>query len=236
MSHSALVDGMLADIAAAADVRRQYSTGEAAAARHDLRRWQAARLAKTHADLLASPRYAKAASFFLTDLYGPDGNISRYEQAERVMPIAIRVLPQAGLEILADAWKLDALTETLDAAMMDALGGGVHTLTAEGYAAAYRRVGRGAERARQIDLIGVLAYALQRLAANRYAATALALMRGPARVAGVGDLQDFLARGLAALQCLGDVASFVETVTTRERSLMTSLLAGDSVLLGLSPG
>lgn len=31
----------------------------------------AARLARTHADLLASPASAEAASFFLADLYGP---------------------------------------------------------------------------------------------------------------------------------------------------------------------
>ncbi len=35
-----------------------------------LQRWQSARLARTYADLLASPRYRPAAAFFLDELYG----------------------------------------------------------------------------------------------------------------------------------------------------------------------
>ena len=44
---------------------------QAAAKREALRVWQAARLARTHDDLLQSPRYKNTASFFLTDIYGP---------------------------------------------------------------------------------------------------------------------------------------------------------------------
>ena len=42
------------------------------AARQRLRAWQAVRLARTHADLLASPRMGLAATFFLTDIYGSE--------------------------------------------------------------------------------------------------------------------------------------------------------------------
>ena len=43
---------------------------ELEATRQRLRAWQAVRLARTHADLLASPSMGPAATFFLTDLYG----------------------------------------------------------------------------------------------------------------------------------------------------------------------
>ena len=51
-----------------------------------LREWQAARLARTHADLLASPRFGQAAEFFLSDLYGPKDFSSRDEEVERILP------------------------------------------------------------------------------------------------------------------------------------------------------
>jgi toxin YoeB len=46
-----------------------------------LRRWQSARLAHTHADLLHSPRYQPAADFFLNELYG-DRDFRQREQDE----------------------------------------------------------------------------------------------------------------------------------------------------------
>jgi hypothetical protein len=226
---------MLEDLACAASLRHRFSSGTAARARQDLRQWQAARLARTHADLLADPRYASAVAFFLTDLYGPDSNATRYEEAESVMPVAVRLLPHAGLETLADAWKLDAICESLDAAMIDALGGRNRPLTSARYAAAYQRVGRAADRAAQIDLICDLARALERLAARRATTMILSMMREPARLAGFTDLQGFLERGLHALQIMGPTAQFIDTVVARERILMQALLAGDPALLEWSP-
>jgi hypothetical protein len=237
MAHDEVVSGMLADLAAAAATRRAHMAAPAAAAaRLGLRQWQAARLARTHADLLASPRYGKAAAFFLTDLYGPDATAMPYAEAERAMPLTIRLLPRAGLETLADAWKLDALSESLDAAVIDALGGAASGLTDLRYAAAYRDVGRAAEREAQITLIEALAEALQRFARKRYASTALSLMREPARLAGFGDLQAFLTRGLEALLQAGDVAPFIAVVVQRERTLKDALLRGDAGALGWRPG
>ena len=64
-------------LAAAADAQRGCR-------RQRLREWQAARLAKTHADLLSSSRYARAASFFLSDLYGEKDFSERDAEVERI--------------------------------------------------------------------------------------------------------------------------------------------------------
>ncbi|HNJ51512.1 MAG TPA: hypothetical protein PK827_12850, partial [Accumulibacter sp.] len=56
-----------------------------------LRAWQAARLARTHTDLLSSRRYAQAAQFFLSDLYGPKDFSSRDEEVERILPLLIKM-------------------------------------------------------------------------------------------------------------------------------------------------
>jgi hypothetical protein len=99
---------------------RQQANDAPAAARHRLlvREWQAGRLARTHADLLASARFGRAAQFFLSDLYGPKDFSSRDEEVERILPLLIKMLPASALCALALAVELDALSEELDSAMV----------------------------------------------------------------------------------------------------------------------
>ncbi len=95
--------------------------------RQALRAFQAARLARTHADLLASTRYQAAAEFFLSDLYGPKDLGARDAEIERVLPLITNALPTAGLRALQAAAELDALSEQLDATMVTALDGKLDT-------------------------------------------------------------------------------------------------------------
>ena len=63
------------------------------------------------------------------------------------------------------------------------------------YAAAWRTVGRPADRERQIELMMAVGSALDRYTRNPLLRTSLRLMRGPAAAAGLGALQGFLERG-----------------------------------------
>ncbi len=202
------------------------------AARQRLRAWQAVRLARTHADLLASPRMGLAATFFLTDIYGSE-DLSRLDaDVRRVVPAMKRVLPTAGLETVAKAIELEALSEEFDVAMAEALGSKATALDAASYAAAYRRVDRRADRERQIDLIEDLGESLDRLVHHRLIGTLLWTWRKPAQLAGLGGLQDFLERGYKAFARMGDAAEFLGLVIGRERKLLEALFAGDDSLLG----
>jgi hypothetical protein len=193
---------------------------DAAAKREALRVWQAARLARTHAGLLASPRYGKTASFFLTDIYGPK-DLSRHEQAvRRILPLMIRVLPAAGLETVADAFELNALSEALDAAMLVALGSKAFNMTDADYSEAYRKVGRRASRERQIELILHLGQSLDRLTRKPLIGTTLTMMRGPAAAAGLGDLQDFLERGYTVFRRMNGAQEFLDAIVSREKALL----------------
>jgi hypothetical protein len=193
---------------------------DAAAKREALRVWQAARLARTHAGLLASPRYGKTASFFLTDIYGPK-DLSRHEQAvRRILPLMIRVLPAAGLETVADAFELNALSEALDAAMLVALGSKAFNMTDADYSEAYRKVGRRAGRERQIELILHLGQSLDRLTRKPLIGTTLTMMRGPAAAAGLGDLQDFLERGYTVFRRMNGAQEFLDAIVSREKALL----------------
>lgn len=203
----------------------------AARGRQLLRAWQARSLARRHADLLASPRFGSTASFFLTDIYGPK-ELSRHEAGvRRVVPIMKKVLPVAGLETVADAVELNTLSETLDAAMVEALGPQVEALDQASYGRSYREVGRRPDRERQIDLIKHLGQSLDRLTQQPFVGKALSLMRKPAILAGLGELQDFLERGYAAFLEMAGADEFLNTVISRERAVLQALFAGDDSLI-----
>ncbi len=202
------------------------------AARQRLRAWQAVRLARTHADLLGSPRMGLAAAFFLTDIYGSEDLTRLDADVRRVVPAMKRLLPAAGLETVAKAIELEALSEEFDVAMAETLGPKATALDAATYAAAYRKVDRRADRERQIDLIEDLGGSLDRLVHHRLIGTMLWTWRKPAQLAGLGGLQDFLERGYRAFAKMGDATEFLDLVLGRERKLLKGLFAGDDSLLG----
>ena len=197
-----------------------------------LRAWQAGRLARTHRDLLESRRFHAAAKFFLTDLYGPR-DISRHvEEVRRIVPLMTSVLPDSGLATVAHAMELNALSESLDGAMVEKLGERTAEITEALYSEAYRAVGRAGDRERQIDLIALLGQALDRLTHIRFIGLTLKVMRKPAELAGLGELQAFLERGYAAFgEMRGGADEFVSIVVARERAISGALFAGDDEAL-----
>ncbi len=208
----------------------------AAEARKALRVWQSARLARTHARFLASAEYADAAKFFLNEIYGPAELADRDAILRRVAPIMAKTLPVSGLEAIADAIELDALSESLDAGMAAALGAEIADMDPRAYGRAYRAVGRQEDRARQIDLIDHLGASLERLTRQRFIGAALAAMRKPAGIAGFGDLQGFLERGYEAFRRMKSVAPFLGVVVAREKAVSEALFSGDdSCLEGEAP-
>ena len=213
-------------LAEARDLRLAAAADPVRGQRRDrLRAWQAARLAKTHADLLASPQFSIAATFFLSDLYGPKDFSERDTEMEKVLPIMTTMLPVSGLRTLLLAVEVDALSERFDAEMVAVLGKRLDQdgLALDDYAAAYRQVGDRDGRELQICLIGETGEALDALAHKTFAGAALKLMHGPAQLAGLGELHAFLERGFNAFRSLRRADEFLETIVQRERELMVSL-------------
>ena len=197
-----------------------------------LRAWQAARLARTHEDLLESRRFHDAAEFFLTDLYGPKDLSRHIEEVRRIVPLMTSVLPDSGLATVAHAMELNALSESLDGAMVEALGERTADITAGAYAEAYRAIDRAQDRERQIDLIALLGEALDKLTHLRFIGMTLKVMRKPARLAGLGELQAFLERGYSAFGAMrGGAGEFVSIIVAREHAIARALFAGDDEAL-----
>lgn len=204
---------------------------KAAQHRQTLRTWQAARLARTHADLLASPRFGRAAAFFLTDVYSDKDVSGRDEQVKQAVPAMSKFLSVSALETVADVIELDALSEDFDAAMVVALGAHIAAIDAAAYGRAYRTVDRRQDRERQIFLIEHLGQSLNRLANLRFAGPALVLLRKPAQIAGFGDLLAFLERGYDSVHAMGSVEEFLTLVVSREKRILEAVFAGDDSVL-----
>lgn len=195
-----------------------------------LRTWQAARLARTHQALLDDPHYRPAAEFFLSDLYGLKDTTARDAAVEHIYPVMVKMLPERALHSVGVALELDALTEQLDDQLIESLGkvaGGSAEITDAVYAEAYRRCDNYAERRHQIALIAEVGDHLCDVVAKPLIGRVLRTMRMPARLAGFGELQDFLERGFSAFSHIPDPHRFVRLVEEREIRVLDRIYAGD---------
>jgi len=189
-----------------------------------LKTFQSQRLAVTHADLLAAADSHDAAVFFFEELYGAHDLSQRDADLERIIPTMQRLLPVNALQAITEAIVLDALSERLDTQMALQLG----TRFGEAdYIAAYRSVTAEAERARQLELVQALGMSLCELVRIPFLSTTLTVMRAPARLAGLGDLQQFLERGFNAFKRMRRAERFVNTIVERERLAMERIYAGN---------
>lgn len=193
---------------------------------HELKAWQAQRLAATYADLAAQPRYTAATAFFLDDLYGPKDFSVRDEEMLRILPTMARMLPASAVETATLAIELEALSEDLDHRLAAALPRG--EITEATYAKAYRESATRDERQRQIELIDAAGRRLDALVAKPFVGGTLKLMRQPARLAGLGDLQDFLERGYEAFRRMKGADDFLALLRRREEAILQRLTSGAS--------
>ena len=204
------------------------SDPQGSAKRRLLREWQQERLSRTYRDLLDSSRYGPAAEFFLSDLYGLKDTSARDGAVERLYPTMAKLLPEAGLRSIGFALELDALSEELDAQLLDALEDQLalcdRILEAD-YCEAYRRCDNYALRKHQIELFGGVGGTLAQAVEKPLVYSLLRGMRRPARLAGFGELQDFLERGFRAFRHMEDPSGFLDTIERRETQVLDRIYA-----------
>lgn len=193
------------------------------AARIALKRYQSARLADTHFRLLAVPDTCAAAEFFLEELYGAHDMSQRDIDLGRIIPTMQRMLGYAPLHAITEAIVLDALSERLDTAMARRLGTDFDEAQ---YIEAYRQTAR-TDREDQLALVQGLGQALCELVRVPLLSATLAIMRGPARMAGLGQLQQFLERGFSTFKKMRDARRFVDDIVSSERRVMEKIYAHD---------
>lgn len=201
--------------------------------------WQARRLRHTYRDLLEISRYRKAVEFFLTDLYGDKDFSARDEGVERVYPIMSRVMPGAALMTISIGIELHAISQELDLDMVAVLWGEMDagdSIDAAAYAEAYRRCGNFEARRRQVSIVREVGESLDSIVFKPFIYNAVKLGRGPARMAGLMELHDFIERGFVAFRAMKGSEEFIDTIISRENAIMESILAGESVADWAPPG
>lgn len=189
--------------------------------------FQHRRFAQSYADLLGDSRYARAATFFLEDLYGPADFSERDTQFVRIVPALVRMFPREIVGTVADLAALHALSERLDSATARALA--ASAVDARRYAEAWRAVGEPEAREQQIALMLAVGTALDKYTRNPLLRNSLRLMRSPAKAAGLGALQHFLETGFDTFRAMRGAEEFLRTIAQRERELAARLFSGGEV-------
>jgi hypothetical protein len=201
-----------------------------------IKQYQQRRFEMTYADLLAHPRYAGAANFFLSELYGPTDFTQRDAQFARVVPALVNLFPAEVVATVESLAALHALSERFDSAMARTIGSG--TLDAMRYVQAWQRCGDAPGRELQISLLERVGGSLDALTRNPFLHHSLRLMRGPARAAGLSALQSFLEAGFDTFRGMRGSKEFLGLIGSRERSLASTLFSiepSQSAQLGQLP-
>lgn len=196
-----------------------------------LRAWQSQRLERTYADLLTDERYRPACEFFLSDIYAPRDFSQRDQDAEQLYALLAPRLPAPALALLADAIRVNHLTQSLDQKLLHVLVkdlGFSDRLDEQTYAQAYRLCDNYAERQVQIELLGDILRKVGKAARNPLVGVASRLARVPAQRAGWAEMYDFLARGYGALRKMRKTDRFIAIIQTRETQILARIYAGDT--------
>jgi hypothetical protein len=188
--------------------------------------FQARRLDATYRDLALDPRYRDAIAFFRSDLYGPGDFSRRDADLARVVPMMRRLVPAGAMATMTMAIQLSVLSQELDRALLHRLDVDAPLRVAT-YCVAYRGCANRAVRMQQIALIGRIGSGLDRYVHSPLLRKTLAVMRVPAKAAGLATLQRFLERGVASFASMRGATEFLGTIATRETALMNEIFAGN---------
>jgi hypothetical protein len=200
-----------------------------------VKRVQSRRFAGTYADLLAGGPHAAAAQFFLVELYSDKDYAERDAQFARIAGALEKLFPEQVSDTAVSLAQLHALTEELDQAMALAWLAQADGEASEAsrYVAAWREVGRRADREGQLRVVLGIGQQMARLTRTTGLRMMLKMMRSPAAAAGLGALQRFLECGFDTFAAMArspkTAEEFLDTIRMREEALMLMLFDTDLV-------
>lgn len=194
---------------------------------HDVKEFQAQRFARAYQDLLQSETYSSCAEFFLTELYSARDYGKRDEQFAKVAGAIEVAFPEAVLSTTVSLARLHQVTETLDIAMAQQWLQNPSLSPDMRYLHAWRELNCTAQRRWQLDTVVLIGQRLGELTRHRGLRLLLKLMRRPAEIAGLSELQSFLETGFDRFSQLAKadqtLNEFLETIQTRETSWLNTL-------------
>lgn len=207
-----------------ADIRGDAAGAAFHARVAEVKRWQQSRIARCYADLAADARYAPAVAFFLDELYGSKDSAIRDRELVRMVPTMKKLLPRFAYETVERALELDELSEEFDQAIARVIA--PSAVTESTYIAAFRAVDRREARLHQVALMRRVGEGLDDVVRKPLIYSTLKMLRRPAKLAGLAEMQQFLEAGFTAFRHMRGADYFLETVATRESALIARVLDG----------
>ena len=190
-----------------------------------------------YGDLRDRPGYGPAIDFVISDLVGP-GIADRDRELEKVVPVMSRFLPSGALAALATAMELNARILEINLGISEqlapAIANGEH-ISERRYCLATREVATFEDFTALIGMTREAGMSLERIVAMPMITPLLKSMRGPARLAGVGDLQAFLEKGLATFRGVEDIHEFLELLEDRMETVFRRVFLEDVEALSGAP-
>lgn len=200
---------------------------ELSSAVREVKRYQSQRFAATYQDLLASDNYGRCARFFLDELYSERDYTQRDAQFARVATAIELTFPAPVIDLTVTLAELHLRTETLDLQMAHVWCATPQLADSERYVQAWRALDRSAERQWQLDTVLGIGRELGKLTRKPTLRLLLKMMRQPAKVAGLSDLQRFLETGFDRFAELSRhpeaLGQFLSTIQSREQAWIDEL-------------
>ncbi len=196
--------------------------------------WQQERLKRTYPDLSVDVRYGPATAFFMDELYGIKDSALRDRDLIRMYPTIERMLPKFAYDAVSKALELDVISEEFDQILAKKIGHVV--ITNENYAEAFRQAGTKKDRLRQVELMRAVGAELDVVVKKPMIYSTLRLLRTPARLAGLSNMQQFLEAGFTAFKHMNGAEYFLDTIAEREIALIERLYSGHAAPFEFSAG
>jgi len=207
--------------------RRQPDLAQAVRA---IKQFQAQRFASSYADLLTQALYAPSARFFLDELYSARDFSTRDSQFARIAGAVERSFPAPVLATVVALAQLHRQTEDLDYAMALQQSQAPASNPQASYLSAWRAVGQKNLRQWQLNTVLEVGQGLSQLTRKRGLRWTLKLLRPPAELAGLGELQHLLESGFdhfaAMASTPGAAEAFLDTIRQRESHWIAQLFDG----------
>jgi len=199
----------------------------------EVKAMQANRFAETYRDMLASPVYSGCAIFFLEELYSERDYSHRDAQFAKVAAAVQHTFPAPVVDIAVTLAELHHMTEALDLEMAHSwMALSQIPSPAARYQACWHEVGQQAKREWQLNTVLRIGSELSVLTRKVGLRWLLKMMRKPAELAGLGNLQNFLEAGFDHFGSLAKdpdaVKTFLLVIQKRESEWIKKLFGHSS--------
>lgn len=193
----------------------------------EVKKFQAQRFSATYQDLLASELFGQCASFFLEELYSERDYSKRDAQFAKVATAIEMTFPDAVIETTVKLAQLHSTTESLDLQMAQLWSNCKAIDPSIRYLDAWRQLDCRQRRLWQLETVLEIGQELGKLTRKRGLKLLLKMMQQPAKLAGLGNLQQFLESGFDHFAQLSKnksaLTQFLVTIQSREQDWINRL-------------